>query len=178
MVTWRTAAPAAGAHVAHLRTRNGDHEVDFIVEGDNGIVAFEVKLSGSVDNDDVKHLAWLRERLGDDLIDAVVITTGPTAYRRKDGKDFLCRMRAARIGDELKERRIVITYEDITEKTRAQAALERSREQVRNLSTYLQSVREKESTRIAREIHDELGQSLTALQMDVAWLGDIHLEGS
>ncbi|HQG31855.1 MAG TPA: PAS domain S-box protein, partial [Deltaproteobacteria bacterium] len=92
--------------------------------------------------------------------------------RRKDGKDILCRMRAARIGDELKERRIVITYEDITEKKRAQEELERSREQLRNLSTYLQSVREKESTRIAREIHDELGQSLTALQMDVAWLGD------
>jgi PAS domain S-box-containing protein len=91
--------------------------------------------------------------------------------RRKDGKDILCRMRAARIGDELKERRIVITYEDITEKKRAEEELERSREQLRNLSAYLQSVREKESTRIAREIHDELGQSLTALQMDIAWLG-------
>lgn len=91
--------------------------------------------------------------------------------RRKDGKDILCRMRAARIGDKLTERRIVITYEDITEKKRANEELERSREQLRNLSTYLQSVREKESTRIAREIHDELGQSLTALQMDVAWLG-------
>ncbi len=92
--------------------------------------------------------------------------------RRKDGRDILCRMRAARIGDELRERRIVVTYEDITEKRRAQEELERSREQLRNLSTYLQSVREKESTRIAREIHDELGQSLTALQMDVTWLGD------
>jgi PAS domain S-box-containing protein len=91
--------------------------------------------------------------------------------RRKDGKDILCRMRAARIGDQLKERRIVITYEDITEKKRAEEELESSREQLRNLSVYLQSVREKESTRIAREIHDELGQSLTALQMDVAWLG-------
>ncbi|CAB4962053.1 unannotated protein [freshwater metagenome] len=84
-LTVRTAAQATGAHVAHLRTRNGDHEVDFIVEGDNGIVAFEVKLSGSIDDDDVKHLVWLRERLGGDLVDAVVITTGPTAYRRKDG---------------------------------------------------------------------------------------------
>lgn len=91
--------------------------------------------------------------------------------RRKDGKDILCRMRAARIGDKLKERRIVITYEDITEQKRAQEELEHSREQLRNLSTYLQSVREKESARIAREIHDELGQSLTALQMDVSWLG-------
>jgi predicted AAA+ superfamily ATPase len=84
-LTVRTAAQAAGAHVAHLRTKNGDHEVDFIVEDDNGIVAFEVKLSGSVDNDDVRHLAWLRGRLGGDLVDAVVITTGSTAYRRKDG---------------------------------------------------------------------------------------------
>ena len=84
-LTVRTAAQAAGAHVAHLRTRNGDHEVDFIVEGENGIVAFEVKLSGSVDDDDVRHLSWLRDRLGGDLVDAAVITTGPTAYRRKDG---------------------------------------------------------------------------------------------
>ncbi len=91
--------------------------------------------------------------------------------RRKDGKDILCRMRAARIGDKLMEKRIVVTYEDITEKRHSEEELERSREQLRNLSAYLQSVREKESTRIAREIHDELGQSLTALQMDVAWLG-------
>jgi PAS domain S-box-containing protein len=91
--------------------------------------------------------------------------------RRKDGKDILCRMRAARIGDKLVEKRIVITYEDITEKRRAEEELERSREQLRKLSAHLQQVREKESTRIAREIHDELGQSLTALKMDVSWLG-------
>ncbi len=92
--------------------------------------------------------------------------------RHKDGRDILCRMRAARIGDELKERRIVITYEDITEKKRAREELERSHRQLRELSAHLHSVREKESARIAREIHDELGQSLTALQMDVNWLGD------
>ncbi|MBP1748627.1 MAG: signal transduction histidine kinase [Deltaproteobacteria bacterium] len=90
--------------------------------------------------------------------------------RRKDGRDILCRMRSARIGDALKQRRIVITYEDITEQRRAEQELANSREQLRNLSIHLQSVREKESTRIAREIHDELGQSLTALQMDLAWL--------
>ena len=38
-----------------------------------------------MDNDDVKHLLWLREQIGDDLLDAVVIHTGPQAYRRKDG---------------------------------------------------------------------------------------------
>ncbi len=90
--------------------------------------------------------------------------------RRKDGADILCRMRAARIGERLVEGRIVITYEDITVQKRAALELERSREQLRSLSAHLQSVREKESTRIAREIHDELGQSLTALKMDVSWL--------
>ncbi|HOI08112.1 MAG TPA: sensor histidine kinase [Deltaproteobacteria bacterium] len=91
--------------------------------------------------------------------------------RRKDGKDILCRMRAARIGDKLVEKRIVITYEDITKQRLAEEEIERSHEQLRNLTAYLRSVHEKESSRIAREIHDELGQSLTALQMDVSWLG-------
>ena len=91
--------------------------------------------------------------------------------RRKDGRDILCRMRSARIGDALKQRRIVITYEDITEQRKAEEELANSRQRLRNLSVHLQSVREKESTRIAREIHDELGQYLTALQMDLAWLG-------
>ena len=92
--------------------------------------------------------------------------------RHKDGRDILCRMRSARIGEQLtKEWRIVVTYEDITEQRRAEEELANSREQLRNLSVHLQSVREKESTRIAREIHDELGQSLTAIQMDLAWLG-------
>ncbi|MGD9578293.1 MAG: PAS domain S-box protein [Syntrophorhabdus sp.] len=94
--------------------------------------------------------------------------------RRKDGRDILCRMRSSRVGETLRERRIVATYEDITEQRRAEQELANSREQLRNLSAHLQSVRELESTRIAREIHDELGQSLTALQLDLAWLGN-HL---
>lgn len=45
-----------------------------------------------------------------------------------------------------------------------------SREQLRNLSAHLQSAIEKERMNIAREIHDELGQALTALKMDLFWL--------
>ena len=91
--------------------------------------------------------------------------------RRKDGEDILCMVRASRIGESLRERRIVVTYEDITERRRAEEELERSREELRNLSSHLQSVREQERTQIAREIHDELGQSLTALKMDLTWMG-------
>lgn len=46
----------------------------------------------------------------------------------------------------------------------------RSQEQLRNLTNYLQTAREAERAHIAREIHDEFGQMLTALKMDVVWL--------
>ncbi len=49
-------------------------------------------------------------------------------------------------------------------------ALRKSESELRNLSSHLQNIREEERTAIAREIHDELGQSLTALKMDVTWL--------
>lgn len=88
----------------------------------------------------------------------------------KDGREILCRMKASRIGEKLREKRIVVTFEDITEQKKAQEELERSRQELRNLSVHLQSVREEESARVARKIHDELGQSLTALQMDLSWL--------
>jgi hypothetical protein len=48
-------------------------------------VAIEVKLARTVTDEHVRHLLWLRERLSDDLLDAVVLTTGPDAFRRRDG---------------------------------------------------------------------------------------------
>jgi len=58
----------------------------------------------------------------------------------------------------------------IEREERVMASLERSREQLRKLSAYQQEVREEERHRIAREIHDQFGQSLTILKMDLAWL--------
>lgn len=85
-LSMRTYAQAAEASVHHLRTRDGDHEVDLVVErADHRIVAFEVKLASTVEDKDVRHLHWLKGRLGDQLLDAAVITTGPSAYRRADG---------------------------------------------------------------------------------------------
>jgi predicted AAA+ superfamily ATPase len=82
----KTYAATSRARVYHLRTSRGDHEVDLIVERDDGkIVALEVKLAPDVNREDVKHLLWLRETIGSDLLDAAVITTGPGAYRRDDG---------------------------------------------------------------------------------------------
>jgi len=82
----RVYAQAAGATTCHLGLHNGAHEIDLILERpDRRVVALEVKLSGSVDDSAVEHLLWLREKIGDDLLDAAVITTGGRAYRRKDG---------------------------------------------------------------------------------------------
>ena len=82
----KTFAQASEARVSHLRLKGGRREIDLIVERpDQRILAIEVKLSAAIDQHDVKHLLWLREKIGDDLLDAVVINTGPTAYRRKDG---------------------------------------------------------------------------------------------
>ena len=82
----RVFAQAHGASVGHLRVHRGEHEVDLIVERrDRRVVALEVKLSGEVTPEDVKHLHWLKGRLGDQVLDAAVITTGPNAYRRADG---------------------------------------------------------------------------------------------
>jgi PAS domain S-box-containing protein len=92
--------------------------------------------------------------------------------RRKEGTDMACMISAARIGKKLEKKSIVITYEDITSRKRSEAEIERSHEQLRKLSAHLQSVREKERTRIARELHDELGQLLTALNTGLVLLNN------
>jgi hypothetical protein len=48
-------------------------------------VALEVKLADTVSDSDVRHLVWLADRIGGDLADSVVVTTGRYAYRRPDG---------------------------------------------------------------------------------------------
>jgi hypothetical protein len=82
----RVYAQAAEARVRHLRLQGGRREVDLIAERlDGRVVAIEVKLGAEVRDDDVRNLLWLREQIRSDLLDAVVVNTGPGAYRRPDG---------------------------------------------------------------------------------------------
>ena len=63
-----------------------------------------------------------------------------------------------------------VILRDITERQRAAEELERSHQELRDLYEAMHEVREGERTRIARELHDELAQWLTALKMDASWI--------
>jgi predicted AAA+ superfamily ATPase len=82
----RVYAQRAEARVGHLRTFSGNREVDLIVEAqDKRVVAVEIKLKRTIKDDDTRNLRWLMEMIGDELLDAIVVTTGENAYRRSDG---------------------------------------------------------------------------------------------
>lgn len=66
----------------HLRTEQGRHEVDLLLEfGGDRVIGIEVKASAAAKADDAKHLAWLRDELGDRFLAGVVLCTGPSIYR-------------------------------------------------------------------------------------------------
>lgn len=82
----RVYAQKAEATTGHLRTFSGNREVDLIVEAqDKRVIAIEVKLKRTIKDEDVRTLHWLKSAIGDELLDAIVITTGESAYRRSDG---------------------------------------------------------------------------------------------
>jgi PAS domain S-box-containing protein len=90
---------------------------------------------------------------------------------RKDGVKIPCIVSATPFrGADGELIGIVEDFKNISERKEAEQALMQSHERLRDLTSHLQVVREEERTLIAREIHDELGQALTALKMDVHWL--------
>lgn len=109
-------------------------------------------------------------------------------FWRKDGSAFAVEYSSHPVLDAGEVRGAVITFVDITERRLAAQALQRAKDelelrvgerthalsvalgQLRELAAYSEKIREEERTRIAREVHDELGSLLVALKMDVNWM--------
>ncbi|MBI1382201.1 MAG: DUF4143 domain-containing protein [Planctomycetaceae bacterium] len=73
------------ARFYHLRTEQGRQEVDLLVEvGAGSVLGIEVKASAAPSTDDAKHLAWLRDQLGDRFVVGVVLHTGPRSFTLGD----------------------------------------------------------------------------------------------
>jgi two-component system sensor histidine kinase UhpB len=95
--------------------------------------------------------------------------TFETKHRTKSGEVRVILVSSRAIS--IKGRNFVQSiWSDITDRKRAEEEIKNSQLQLRNLTAHLQSVREEERTHIAREMHDELGQALTAMKMDLSWL--------
>lgn len=116
-------------------------------------------------------------------------------FWRADGSAFATEYSSYPVIEDGEVRGAVVTFVDITARKQAQQALQQAKDalqatndrleqrvaertqelssalaRLRELSAYSETVRETERTRIAREIHDELGSLLVALKMDVNWL--------
>src|SRR6266571_3009325 len=91
--------------------------------------------------------------------------------RRYDGKFIWAEINARAVNDDQgRTQQWHGSAEDITARKRAEEVLRDSREQLRALAAYLQSVREEERTRVAREVQGEVGQALAGLKTELAWL--------
>jgi PAS domain S-box-containing protein len=101
--------------------------------------------------------------------DGSVNYAGIWEHHKKDGTVIKVNIITHNIFYEGRNARLVLAN-DVTQKIMAEEALNASHEQLRLLATHLEKVRETERTHIAREIHDELGQQLTGLKMDISWL--------
>jgi signal transduction histidine kinase len=88
---------------------------------------------------------------------------------KKGATDYVLKHRLSRLVPSV--HRAMREARERAERKRAEQQLRQSHEQLRALSIYLQYVREEERIRIAREVHDELGQALTGLKLELIWLG-------
>jgi signal transduction histidine kinase len=87
---------------------------------------------------------------------------------KQGATDYVLKQRLSRLVPSV--HRALREASERAERKRAEEQLRQSHEQLRALSVYLQHVREEERTVIAREVHDELGQTLTGLKLELTWL--------
>jgi PAS domain S-box-containing protein len=90
---------------------------------------------------------------------------------RRNGEEFPIDASISQVSEN-GQRLFTVILRDVSERARSEKALLESRDEIRAIGLAAQSLREQEKSRVARELHDELGQALTALKIDVGWLMD------
>jgi PAS domain S-box-containing protein len=93
-------------------------------------------------------------------------------FHKKNGERFWAHVSLIPIKESSEIKYHLSNWVDITERKKTEDRLAKLNEELRNLSAHLETIRESERERISREIHDELGQALASLKMDVCWLTD------
>jgi len=90
-------------------------------------------------------------------------------HKKKDGSLIDVEIHAYPITYEGRKAELILVN-DVTEKLKSEALLKKSYQEIRLLASHIENVREEERIAIAREIHDELGQQLTVLKLNISWL--------
>ena len=124
---------------------------------------------GATDSHDMYLDERDRERVTERVRRDGIVQDEEVQLRRRDGSAFWGTL-TARLATYHAEPAIYLGIRDITERKRIERVLVESGEQLRQFSAHMEAIREEERKRIALEIHDELGQLLTALKMDVSLL--------
>lgn len=115
-------------------------------------------------------LPALNKETGQMLVGEIQNTSVQHRNYTRDGRMIWCEWFNSATKDKTGKVTIMSLVQDITARKQAENELKETNAQLHSLSSHLQDIREEERIHIAREIHDELGQQLTGLKMDMHWL--------
>src|SRR5258707_740414 len=173
---------AQAQRLAHIGSWDWDLRTNAVTWSDElyhifGLQPGTISVAGEVDrfiHPDDLDLGW-------DTVKRAVASKEPYDYYhrilRPDGTERIARSRGSIMSDERGEPiKVFGATQDVTELKRAEERLKATSAQLRALSANLQSAREEESTRIAREIHDQLGGNLTSLRWSLEEIRDVTSE--
>ncbi len=152
----------------NFRAKRVENEADFVRELESGppeVILSDYSLPSF---DGLSALAIARQLCPDVPFIFVTGTMGEEAAietLKKGATDYVLKTRLSRLVPSV--HRALREAHERAERKKAERQLHESHERLRALSTHLQTVREDERTRIALEVHDELGQALTGLKLDL-----------